>query len=87
MRDPDEVSLQLDHNEERDLLGLCLDNDSDYDEHASNITSPNSRHLRTVNEKSGQKYDKCCHYFPSQTGLHTTDWLLSCSLSSVLCVA
>ena len=67
MRDPDEVSLQLDHNEERDLLGLCLDNDSDYDEHASNITSPNSRHLRTVNEKSGQTYDKCCHYFPSQT--------------------
>jgi hypothetical protein len=40
MRDPDEVSLQLDHNEERDL-DLCSDNDSDYDEHASNITSTN----------------------------------------------
>jgi hypothetical protein len=26
MRDPDEVSLQLDHNEERDLFGLCSDN-------------------------------------------------------------
>lgn len=67
MRDPDEVSLQLDHNEERDLLGLCSDNDSDYDEHASNITSPNSPHLRTVNEKSGKKSDKFGHYLPSQT--------------------
>lgn len=67
MRDPDEVSLQLDHNEERDLLGLCSDNDSDYDEHASNITSTNSRHLRTVNEKSGKKSDKFGHYLPSQT--------------------
>ena len=62
MRDPDEVSLQLDHNEERDLLALCSDNDSDYDEHASNITSTNSRHLRTVNEKSGKKSDKFGHY-------------------------
>ena len=67
MRDPDEVSLQLDHNEERDLLGLCSDNDSDYDEHASNITSTNSRHLRTVNEKSGKKSDKFGHYLHSQT--------------------
>ena len=67
MRDPDEVSLQLDHNEERDLLGLCSDNDSDYNEHTSNITSPNSRHLCTVNEKSGKKSDKFGHYLPSQT--------------------
>jgi hypothetical protein len=42
MRDPDEVSLQLDHNEERDLLGLCSDNDSDYDETLENFSKLSS---------------------------------------------
>jgi hypothetical protein len=103
-----QVQNQISHQyyvlKERDLLGLCSDNDSDYDEHTSNITSPNSRHLCTVNEKSGKKSDKFCHYLPRiglrstewslslflldlELGLHATDWLLSCSLSLVLCVA